>query len=150
MKEIIVDNHTDVIEVMRKEAKANGLLGGLIGLRQFPISRMSTVTETGTDRSRNAKVYEDDGDCKGMHASPDKVTYMRVVDTASEPPMAVPKFRRQVPMFDNLNFLNNLDDDRAHLLYDPRKIFRASENEFWFSGDPKKALIAVVTVRSRK
>lgn len=150
MKSIVIERHLDVIKIMKEEAKANGLPNGFIGLRQFPLSRMATVHATGTDRNRDAKVYDDDGDCKMHISDPERITYMRVVDTTLQVPMSVPKSRQTVSAFDNLDFLRNLSPDRAHLLYNPVNIFRASENEFWFEGNPMDSLIAVVTVELRK
>jgi len=147
MKRIEVLSHTDIIQVMKNEAKINNLSNGLIGLRHFPVSRMETVLTTGTDRNNQATVYEDDGDCIGWHERPEMVTYLRIVNTLLDVPMCVPKTRKLLPRIDGFEYLSHLSIDRAQLLYDPTNIIRASENEFWFRGNPRDSLLAVITVK---
>ncbi|MFA5025212.1 MAG: hypothetical protein WC503_01775 [Candidatus Shapirobacteria bacterium] len=134
---------------MKHEAKINNLPNGQIGLRHFHISQIETVEATGTDRNSQAQVYEGDCDSRGIHAKPEEVTYLRIVDTSLDVPMCVPKARKQIGLIDSLDYLGHLSTDKAHLLYDPRKITRASENEFWFTGDARESLIAVVTIKQK-
>ena len=163
MKRIEIESHSQIIDIIKMEVRCgNGNLG-LIGLRHFPTSKIEQVIATGSDRDENSPIHFDDGDLfptpllaraagvtSGSYfVSPKRLTYMRIVDTSGEEPVSIPHRRKIIPAFDNMNYLGKLSSYMAQVLYDPCKLERKSENEFWFRGDPRDAVIAVVTIEPR-
>ena len=148
MKTIEIARHTDAIGVMRVLADNGKISGDVVGLRFFQRDRLPLVYRMVTDRDSNSKIYKDEGDARGDHAErADQITYLRVVNFRQDPPVSIPLFRTPSLSVDNMSYLAHLPPDRCQILYDLQKLWRAADNEFYFTVNPLQAVIATLVVK---
>ena len=149
---IEIQNHSETIQTIRKLAD-QGLIGGdVVGLRHFKRERLPLIEETGTDRDAKSIIHESKEDFlygRPMRIRSDRITYLRTVAFREEPPLSIPLRRSPLPSIDNMNYLESLDPDYCQVLYDTNQIERVSENEYWFQGDPRKAVKAILVVTAQ-
>ena len=151
MERVLVDSHSEVIPEL-KILKEKGIIEGkTVCLRHFRSRRLDVLLETGTDRDKNSIVYEDPTDFQGPRGftGSDEITYVRVIDLTTDPLLSVPVGRNPSLLVDNMDYLERLSPDFGQAVYDSEKLARVSENEFWFQGDPKEALLAIIEIKKK-
>jgi len=147
MKTIEIARHLDAVDVMRSLADMGDIHSYLVGLRFFRRKRLPVILRTGTDRDESSIIHQSEGDFLNYHGGKaDKITYLRVVNFRQDPPISIPLTRTPTLSIDNMNYLSNLSVDECHILYDLQKLWRASDNEFWFTVSPLQAAIATLVV----
>lgn len=156
MLNISLERHDQIIDAIRDLAGKGIVKGDTVILRHFRAPRLGLVKTTGTDRDAKSIVYGDRTDFSGRHEDgdfkpPQQITYARTLAFRQEPPISTTWGDRQPLIFiDGMDYLKKLSPDMCQVAYDPNELVRKSENELWFKGDPKDAVIAVFTVDPTK
>lgn len=147
MKTIEMARHSDAIKVMRRLADLGEISGDVAGLRHVMKNRLPVIYQTGTDRDTNSKIYRGEGDFLSYHDSAETITYLRAVNFRHEPPISMPLFRTPSLVLDNMDYLSRLSPDKCQVVYNLQRLWRASDNEFWFRDSSLLAVIAILIVK---
>lgn len=107
------------------------------------VDRLDLVLRTGTDRDEtsdfwNVPGFDHDHDLNPAGKAAQDIIYAYPVDPRHTP------YRVHVGgAWEVLDLTEQLEDVCGILIYDASKLTRTSNNEHWFNGDPRDALLAV-------
>lgn len=115
---------------------------------QEPTNRLQLAKLTGTDRDSESPFWNEPGhdfehDKNSSGKSPTEIIYAYVVEV-NETGYFV-HYEPGIP--EEMDLLTGLDETHGLLVYDEKKLKRASKNEHWFQGNPIDALLMIFKLK---